>query len=150
VFEHQHLEGLLGAAAGVDDLPQPFALLGQDFVLAAGLGLELGEDGRRLAFGLDAALGRLGLASTWILALSALAGASSAARRSASIRWASARRLGAGDVLGLEHGGLGPDLRFRPVRRPRPFSPASRPARRQSWPWPGFRPRPPWRRRRPF
>ena len=61
VFEHQQLERLLGAAAGLDDLLQALALLGQDLVLAAGLGFELGEDGRGLALGLDAALLGLGL-----------------------------------------------------------------------------------------
>ena len=91
VLEHQHLEGLLRAAAGVDDLLQALALLGQDFVLAAGFGFELGEDGGGLAFGLDAALGGLGLgvdhrrgpSRPW-------RGPPSSARRSASIRWASA------------------------------------------------------------
>ena len=91
VFEHQQLERLLRAAAGFDDLLQAFALLGQDLVLAAGFGVELGEDGRGFAFGLDAALlGRRlrrrrssGPCRPW-------PGASTAARCSASTRSASA------------------------------------------------------------
>ena len=90
VLEHQQLERLLRAAARFDDLLQALALLGQDFVLAAGLGFELGEDRRRLALGFDAALLGFGFGVDDDRAFSALAGASSLARCSASTRSASA------------------------------------------------------------
>ena len=137
VFEHQELEGLLGAAAGGDDLAEPFGLLGEDLVVAAGLGLELGEDGLGVALGLDPrASRRAASASTITWAFLALATASSWARCSASIfsAWASAalawarkaasstpawasRLLGLADLEGLglldgEVGVRGGDLRL--------------------------------------
>ena len=56
----EQLERLLRSAAGFDDRLQAFAFLGEDFVLATRLGVELGEGGTRLALGFDAALFRLG------------------------------------------------------------------------------------------
>src|SRR5436309_2168117 len=61
MFEDQHLEGLFGAAAGLDDAFQALGLLGEHFKLSFGLGFEFREDGAGLAFGLDAAFLRLGL-----------------------------------------------------------------------------------------
>src|SRR5262249_43797780 len=61
VFQHQQLERFLRPAAGLDDALQTVALLGQDFILALGLGFELGEDRLGLAFPLDAAFLGLGL-----------------------------------------------------------------------------------------
>ena len=49
------LERLLCAAARFDDLLQALALLGQDFVLAAGLGFELRVDGRSFTLGFQPA-----------------------------------------------------------------------------------------------
>ncbi len=55
VFEHEKLEGLLRSSAGFDDGFETFALFGEDFVLAAGFGFELGEDCGGFAGGFDAA-----------------------------------------------------------------------------------------------
>ena len=49
------------SAAGIDDFPKPFAFAGEDFVLAFGLGFELGENGGGLAFRFEPSLLRLGL-----------------------------------------------------------------------------------------
>jgi hypothetical protein len=52
VLQHEQLEGLLGAAAGLDDPLQTFALAGQDLELALGLGFLAGKDGLGLPLGL--------------------------------------------------------------------------------------------------
>ena len=90
MLEHQHLERLLCAAAGLDDLLQALALLGQNFVLAAGLGFELGVNGGCFGLGFHAALFGLGFGIDDNPGLLALAGASNFARCSASTRSASA------------------------------------------------------------
>ena len=61
VLEHQQLERLLRPPQASMIFLQALALLGQDLVLAAGLGFELGVDRRRLGLGFDAALLGLGL-----------------------------------------------------------------------------------------
>ncbi len=107
---------LLGAAAGLDDLPQALALLGEDFVLAAGLGFELGEDGGGLALGLDAPLGGLGLGFDLDLGLFGFG---------RGFHGGAAFGL---DPLGLGQGGLGPGDGARPpARPPRPRPCAFRP-----------------------
>ena len=119
VFEHQHLEGLVGAAAGVDDPLQAFALLGQDLVLAAGFGVQLGEDGVGFALGLDPLRSASASASTIVLAFSALAGASSCGPLFGFDPFGLGQGgLGHGPVLDLQHGGLGfASCGFHPARR---------------------------------
>ena len=127
VFEHQQLERLLRAAAGLDDPLQALALLGEDLVLAAGLGFELGEDGGRLAFGLDAAFLGLGLGVDDDAGLLGLGrGFDCGAALGLDALGLGQRGLGHGAVLGFEHRRLGLALaRLRRARTPRPSSPAS-------------------------
>ena len=102
---------------------QALALLGQDLVLPAGLGFELGEDRRGLGLGLDAwRFSASASASTMIFAFSALAGASSAARcLGLDLLGLGQRRLGHRPVLRLQHRGLGLALlRLARAGTPRP------------------------------
>ncbi len=107
MLEHEHLERLLGAAAALDDQLQARALLGQDLVVAARLGIELGEDRGGLSVRLDLALlgGRLGVDDHL-----GLHGFGQRLELGALLRF-DRFRLGVGrlrlrEVLRLEHGGL--------------------------------------------
>ena len=53
VFQHQDLEGFVRAATRLDYPLETFTFLGQNFVLAAGLGVQFGEDRIRFGFGID-------------------------------------------------------------------------------------------------
>jgi hypothetical protein len=108
VLDHEHAVRLVGAAAGVHDEAQAFRLLRQHLVLAAGGGLELGEDGGGLGLGLDATAlaGGLGLHD-----LLGLGGAGGRFQRGAALvldaLGLGQRGLGTGPVLRLLDGGLG-------------------------------------------
>ena len=60
MFQHQQLECAVGAAAGLDDLFEAFALLGQDFKLAPGLRRELRVVRIRFGLSVDAFSFRFG------------------------------------------------------------------------------------------